>query len=119
MKNEPIITVSTVTTVVTATIVLLAAFGLNITPEQKVAITGFAGVVAPIVIAFIARKYTIPVSKAVPKSEVVEREVDGLVIAGPASELPTGTTIRDAGSLVLGDEHEQVALFGESSIERA
>lgn len=95
--TEPVISTATVTSAVTAVLALLVAFGLPLTDEQQVAILGVTAVVAPLVVIY-ARRWTVPAAQVV---ERVERQPAGpdLVIAGEASELPTGTTVRTAGSL--------------------
>ena len=63
MNNEPVLTVATFTSIVTAAVALLAAFGLPLTNEQRQAVIGFVAVVAPLVLAIIARKHVTPVRK--------------------------------------------------------
>lgn len=106
--TEPVISTATVTSAVTAVIALLVAFGLPLTDAQQVAILGVTAVVAPLVVIY-ARRWTVPSAQVV---ERTERQADGpdLVIAGEASELPTGTTIREAGSLDYRPTHRADAL---------
>ena len=95
--TEPVISTATVTSAVTAVLALLVAFGLPLTEEQQVAILGVTAVVAPLVVIY-ARRWTVPAAQVV---ERVERQPEGpdLVVAGEASELPTGQTVRAAGTL--------------------
>lgn len=103
--TEPVISTATVTSAVTALVALLVAFGLPLTDEQQVAILGATAVVAPLVVIY-ARRWTVPSAQVV---ERVERQPTGpdLVVAGEASELPTGQTVRAAGTLdpVTGRVH--------------
>ncbi len=103
--TEPVISTATVTSAVGAIITLAVAFGLPLTKEQAVAILGVTTVVAPLVVIY-ARRWTVPAAQVV---ERVERQPEGpdLVVAGEASELPTGQTVRAAGSLdpVTGHVH--------------
>lgn len=97
MKNEPLITVASITAGVTALLGLLVAFGVPVTPDQQVAILGVVAVVAPVAVALIGRNLVTP------NGSVVERvDSEGTVKAGEANELPTDMVIRE-----LGDPTEQ------------
>jgi hypothetical protein len=61
MNREPLLTVAGITSVVGAVIALLAAFGLDLSSAQQVAIVGVVAVVAPVVVAVIARRKVTPV----------------------------------------------------------
>ena len=95
--TEPVISTATVTAAVTAVLALAVAFGLPLTDAQTAAILGIVAVVAPLIVIY-ARRWTVPSAQVV---ERLERQPEGPdhVIAGEASELPTGTTIRTAGSM--------------------
>ncbi|WP_347042008.1 hypothetical protein [Brachybacterium nesterenkovii] len=95
--TEPVLSTATVTSAVTAVLALLVAFGLPITDGQTAAILGVVAVAAPLIVIY-ARRWTVPAAQVV---ERVERQPTGpdLVVAGEASELPTGTPVRAAGSL--------------------
>lgn len=56
--KEPLITVGGITTVVTAVLVLLVAYGINVNNNQQAAILGVVAVLAPIVVAVIGRLKT-------------------------------------------------------------
>jgi hypothetical protein len=88
MVNEPIITVATVTGAVTALLGLFVAFGLDISPDQQTAILGVVAVVAPIVVALIARNFTVAF-----KRTLAYQTKTGSVVAGEGSELPTGSPV--------------------------
>lgn len=61
MKNEPAVTVASLTAVVTALLALLTAFGLNLSQDQTAAILGVVAVLAPLVSGFITRGKVTPV----------------------------------------------------------
>lgn len=60
MNREPVLTAATIAALVTAVVALLKAFGVPLTNDQAVAITGVVGVVAPLVAAFVARRRVTP-----------------------------------------------------------
>ena len=94
MKYEPLISISSIVAGATAVIALLVAFGVPLTEDQKVAILGLVGVLAPVIVALVTR------GKVTPNAAVVEGlNGSGIVYAGEANELPTGATIRESGSL--------------------
>lgn len=64
MKSEPVITVASITALVAAILALLAAFGLNLSPDQKTAILGVVAVVAPLVAAAFSRGKVTPFVEA-------------------------------------------------------
>ena len=94
MKYEPLISISSIVAGATAVIALLVAFGVPLTEDQKVAILGLVGVIAPVIVALVTR------GKVTPNAAVVEGlNSSGIVYAGEANELPTGEPIRESGSL--------------------
>ena len=94
MKYEPLISISSIVAAATAVIALLVAFGVPLTEDQKVAILGLVGVLAPVIVALVTR------GKVTPNAAVVEGlNSSGIVYAGEANELPTGEPIRESGSL--------------------
>ena len=94
MKHEPLISISSIVAGATAVIALLVAFGVPLTEDQKVAILGLVGVLAPVIVALVTR------GKVTPNAAVVEvLNCSGIVYAGEANELPTGEPIRESGSL--------------------
>lgn len=60
MKNEPVVTVATITALVAALIALVVAFGVPLTEDQKTAILSLVTVAAPIVVAVVARRHVTP-----------------------------------------------------------
>ena len=94
MKYEPLISVSSIVAATTAVIALLVAFGVPLTEDQKVAILGLVGVLAPVIVALVTR------GRVTPNAAVVEcLNSSGIVYAGEANERPTGEPIRESGSL--------------------
>ena len=94
MKYEPLISVSSIVAAATAVVALLVAFGVPLTEDQKVAILGLVGVIAPVIVALVTR------GRVTPNAAVVEGlDSSGIVYAGEANELPTGEPIRESGSL--------------------
>ena len=63
MKNEPLVTVATITALVGAVIGLLVAFGVPLTSDQQTAILGVTTVAAPLVVALFVRSRVTPVDK--------------------------------------------------------
>lgn len=61
MKNEPAITVASITAVVVAAIALLVAFGVQVSDEQAAAIVGFVAVVGQLVAGYVTRGKVTPV----------------------------------------------------------
>lgn len=89
MKNEPLVTLASITAGATALLALLVAFGIPITQEQQIAILGVVAVAAPFVVAFAGR------GQVTPNANVVEYVTStNQVKAGEANELPTDTKIR-------------------------
>lgn len=62
MKTEPLITTGVIVALVAATIALLRAFGVPISEEQQEAIKALLVVLAPILVAIIARSYVTPLA---------------------------------------------------------
>lgn len=63
MNNEPLWTVAGITAAVSALIALLTAFGLDLTEGQTNAILGAVAVLAPTVVALVARSKVTPVNR--------------------------------------------------------
>lgn len=61
MKREPLITVAGLTTLVTALLGLLVAFGVDLTDKQTGAILALAAAVGPWVVALVGRGRVTPV----------------------------------------------------------
>lgn len=93
MKNEPAITVASITAGFTALLALLAAFGLPLTDEQTAAILGVVAVLAPLVVGLITR------SQVTPTANVAARRLPdtGATVAGPAAAQSTGSPVTVTG----------------------
>lgn len=63
MKNEPAITIGTISAAVSAVIALLISFGVPLTEDQQIAILGVVAAVGPIVAAVITRRFVSPATK--------------------------------------------------------
>lgn len=88
MKTEPVITVGGLGAAAAAILALLVAFGIPLSDDQQTAILGVVAVLAPLVVAYVARRYVTA------NSAVVEQAKDGQVVAGEANSIPTGSAIR-------------------------
>lgn len=62
MKREPVLTVGGIGAAAAAVLALLVAFGVPLTDDQQTAILGVVAVIAPVVVAVIARRFVTPVS---------------------------------------------------------
>ena len=63
MKDEPAITIGTISAAVSAIIALLVAFGVPLTEDQQIAILGVVAALGPIVAAVITRRFVSPAAK--------------------------------------------------------
>lgn len=97
MKNEPLVTLASITAGATALLGLLVAFGVPLTEGQQVAVLAVVAVAAPFVVALAGRVRVTPNANVV---EYRDSRTD-TVAAGEANELPTDTFIRK-----LGDQPE-------------
>jgi len=87
-EREPALVIGLITAAVASVLVLLAAFGVQLTPEQQVAVIGVIAGVGPLITAIISR------TKVTSTATVVQVVApDGAILAGPASSLETGTVI--------------------------
>lgn len=89
MKNEPAVTVASITAGVTAILGLLTAFGLPLTDEQTTAILGVVAVIGPLVVGFIARRYVVPTNHVAAREDTGT----GRIVAGPAAQQADGTRV--------------------------
>ena len=90
MKNEPLVTLASITAGATALLGLLVAFGVPLTEGQQVAVLAVVAVAAPFVVALAGRGQVTPNVNVV---EYRDSRTD-TVAAGEANELPTDTFIR-------------------------
>lgn len=80
--QTPLITTAAITSIVSAAIALLVAFGVHLTADQTAAILGFITVLAPWVVALVGHNTTTPLSN--PKDSTgaeLVRKVDGMPTA--------------------------------------
>ncbi len=98
-QREPAMVYSAIMAVVAEVILLVVAFGIDITPEQQAAVLGTVSAVL-ILVALLTTGVLVR-GQVTPTSQVVERRVEstGRVVAGAGSELPTGTDIRGIGDI--------------------
>ena len=61
-ETKPVLTSTTIVTIVTAVIALLVAFGFELTNEQTAAILGLFGVLAPIAVGIYSSRKTTPLA---------------------------------------------------------
>lgn len=88
IKGEPALTTSTITSIVAAAVTLLVAFGLSLSNDQVVAITGFVAVIAPLVAGFVTR------AQVTPSAEVaVKVDGTGELVAADALTTSNGTPV--------------------------
>lgn len=88
MKNEPLLTAGGIGAAAAAILGVLVAFGVDLTEAQQAAILGVVAVLAPVVVALVARHLVTPNGK------VVELVRGDDVVAGPANEIPDGAVVR-------------------------
>lgn len=89
LSNCPTITMGTVTAAVSAIITLLLAYGVQVTPDQRIAIMGLVATIGPLLVGGVAKVQTTPTSHVVAE----QNPSTGDVLAGEASPHPTGTKI--------------------------
>lgn len=61
MKNEPAVTVASITAVVAALIGALVAFGVNLSDDQQKAILALVAVAGPVIAGLVTRSKVTPV----------------------------------------------------------
>lgn len=95
-KREPLITTASISALAAAVITLLVEVGVPIDGGLETAIQGLVAVLAPAIVILVRKHVTA-------NGNVVEREQDGVVLAGEANELPTDAEIRDLEAPNAGD----------------
>lgn len=88
MLDSPVLTTAVISSVVTAVLALLSAFGVRLTPEQSAAILGLIGVVSPWAVWYASHRTTTPLSR--PADE------DGTPLVRAADSGPTLAQTRNA-----------------------
>ena len=89
-RTAPVVTAAGITSLATATVALLVAFGVPLSEAQEAAILGLVAVVGPLVVAYVGSRTT------------VEYVAGGEVVRGQANEGATGEVVREIGSLTDG-----------------
>jgi hypothetical protein len=88
IERQPLAVLGAVGVVVTALIHLLVAFKIDVSPDQEKAITGLVDAVGLLLILFIGAKAVTPNAKVVSQTTA-----NGTVVAGEASQQPTGAVV--------------------------
>ncbi|MDQ3540359.1 MAG: hypothetical protein M3440_06690 [Chloroflexota bacterium] len=57
MNREPLLSVGSIVAIIAAVLVFLKSFGVDITDSQQEAVRNLVAVLAPIILAFIARQF--------------------------------------------------------------
>ncbi len=57
MNREPLITTGSIVAIIAAVLVFLKSFGVSITEDQQDSVTNLVAILAPIVLALIARQF--------------------------------------------------------------
>lgn len=91
MKHQPLITAGLVTSLATAVIGVLVAFGVPMTKDQQAAVLVLVGVVAPLIVAAAAWRKVTPSAEVIARDPGADHDADA--VAGPASPLPDGTPV--------------------------
>lgn len=84
MSNAPLITTAAITSLVSAVIAVLVAFGVQLTEAQVTALLGLVAVAAPWVVALVGHRLTTPLSN--PTDEL------GRPLSGPNGEMTQAQT---------------------------
>lgn len=88
MTREPLFSIASATATAAALLGALVAFGVPLTDDQQKAVLALVAVLAPFVVALVARP------TVTPTADVAARETSaGVIIAGPASPVPNGTPV--------------------------
>lgn len=85
-ETQPVITSATITSLVTALLVLLVSFGLPITEDQRNAIISVVAIVAPLAVIWWAQRKTTPLAD--PKVTVEDGTVTPLIRADTGRATP-------------------------------
>lgn len=88
MTREPLFTIASATAIAAATLGALVAFGVPLTDDQQKAVLALVAVLAPLLVAVIARPTVTPTSEV-----VAQQTTDGQVVAGQASWVEDGRTV--------------------------
>lgn len=84
--QTPLITTAAITSIVSAAIALLVAFGVHLTADQTAAILGFITVLAPWVVALVGHNTTTPLANP--------KDSDGQPLVREIDRMPTAAAVR-------------------------
>lgn len=73
-KDEPLVTVATITAAVSALLTLLVVFGVPLTDAQQDALLVCAAVVAPVVVGLVARRLVSPANQEQPENVATDED---------------------------------------------
>lgn len=103
--REPVLSTATITGICGAIIATIVAFLPGaLSQGQQAALLALVGVVAPVIVGVVSRRFVTP-NAAVVEHIGIGSEGTPMIVAGEGSELPTGTTVREPGTLDLRDPH--------------
>ena len=84
MKEEPAVSVGSITAAVTAVITLLVAYGADINQEQQTAILGVVAVIAPVIVGIVTRSRVYSEASAQRAANEAAATGDATIPAPPA-----------------------------------
>lgn len=84
--QTPLITTAAITSIVSAVIALLTAFGVHLTADQTAAILGFIAVLAPWIVALVGHNTTTPLANPTDK--------EGVQLVRASDGMPTAQAVR-------------------------
>lgn len=104
-RTEPAVTIGLVTAAVLSVVVLLVAFGVDVTEEQALAIAGVIAGVGPLVQAFLTRARVVPTGNVAVKVERGDTSRDDVLVAGDGvANIATGDPVEVFETLPPNDE---------------
>ncbi len=92
MNTEPLVTTGSVVAIIAALLVFLQQMGVDISDSQQDAVRNLVAVLAPIVLAFVARQFVF--SPAGAKKIADEQYAAGVPPVEPQPDLPAPADVR-------------------------
>jgi hypothetical protein len=92
MNKEPLLSVGTIVAVVAAILVFLKSFGVDISDGQQEAVRNLVAVLAPIVLAFVARQFVYSPNSV--ETIATEQYSAGVPPTEPQPEIPPPAEVR-------------------------
>lgn len=80
-EQEPLVTAGVIVSLIAAGLVLMRSFGVPITPDQEEAVKTFVAILAPLVLAAVARQFVFAPA-------TVDRKIAESYVAGRDGEPP-------------------------------